>query len=166
MARFTKKPEVAAKKEPIEIYVAPMKTLSFVVKILDESGKLVPMIDPHSRAQKLMEDGTPCWVEKTIKFNNVVENVSKGALCEYKVYDDTPAYIRERLEELHADSRSSVMTREEWIQERNPEYYNEIQRRKSLEKELSEKYLTTISEKDRELAEMRAKLAELEPKVD
>ena len=146
----------------IQTYVVPLKLFSFSVKVLDEAGNLVPLRDPHSRAQRLLDDGTPLFIEKTYTFTNVIDSLSKGTMSIFNVYSDTPANVRKRIEELHADRKSSVMTREEWIKERNPEQWEEIQRRKTLENEVGQKYLSTIESQAAEIAEMKAKLAKLD----
>jgi hypothetical protein len=167
MAPKTKKEEgkEMASKAPgrkiIEVYVVPMKKFAFLVKSRDPQGNFIPLIDPMSRVQKLMEDGTPIYIEKTIQFENIVNNVQKGCLSQYIVYEDTPAEIAERLAELHDDGRSSVMTREEWIREKNPDHYNEIQRRKSLESELEAKYIPVIEKQNSAIDDMQKKIDEL-----
>lgn len=160
----TKKEDIKEKKSGrkiVEVYVVPMKKYAFLVKTRDSEGKFIPLIDPVSRVQKLMEDGTPIYIEKTICFENIVNNVQKGCLSQYIVYEDTPAEIAERLLELHSDGRSSVITREEWIQEKNPDHYNEIQRRKALESELEAKYIPVIEKQNSAIDEMQKKIDEL-----
>ena len=154
---------VTAKAERvlIETYVANTKGYAFNVIVEDDDGRPVPLIDNVTKAQKISTEGERLYVTKSINFTNVVRDPNYGTRCIYNVYSYTPSNIVNRLKELHADGQTAVQTKEEWIKEKNPAQWEEIQARKALESDLENKYSGVITSQQGEIDRLNAEIAKL-----
>jgi hypothetical protein len=182
MAKTKEVKEKKVKKvKVIETYVVQMKMHTFTAPILDDNGEPIPMRDPVTN-QHLRVNNRPLYLEETVKFVNIVDNVRKGCLCQYKVTSETPQAIADALAKFCATPNNPVITQDDWIKNHNPQQFAEIERRRKLEKEVEEAYLRGKAEggdnidlevandnlkdevetKNTEISELEKKVAELE----
>ena len=141
------------KIEKRKFYVK-LNRFHFPVPILDENGKKVFKRHPESQ-QIVYFNAKPIYLEENKQFNTVSNNPKLGYLATYETDNQQEIDILTE-KGMTLATGGYVMTEEEYRKEKNPDLFKREQEMSAKEK----KFKAEISEKDKTINELNARLAE------
>jgi hypothetical protein len=141
------------------VYYAKRLNYSFSLPKLGADGKPVQKTNPNTGLPIFDLRGNPEFIEEPVSFIQWKTRFSEeGYCCVFIVTKDTPQRIKDELKKDAADRTCAIMDEKAYIKSTNPDLAEKISFDEANEAAIAEKD-SKLAEKDKEIADLRAKLS-------